>query len=271
MSQVRVPFLMYHAVQGVRTAPISDHADPMYTLTVEAFERQLSFLKKAGFQTITLAEFLAWQRNRDRLPPKPVVLTFDDGHPSHLDVVVPRLVEHGFRGTFAVVADWIGTDKSFPVEGLKTLQRAGMEIISHGLTHEPLTDAAPARLLDELKTSKVKLEGWLGTPVKALAIPRGYCSVRVRQAAYEFGYQAVCTSRPGYNNELSDPYNLARLPVRARQSMNEFTGMLEARWPNRVWDAGGYMVREGTKRILGRKLYDRLRGFILKNPPPPEG
>ena len=258
MSRPAVPFLMYHAIGGERT-----DVDPVYTVTLEEFEQQMAYLRRAGFQTITMSQFLAWHGYGDPLPAKPILLTFDDGDPSHYELVFPRLRQYGFCGLFAVVPSWIGTPRSFSVEQLRALQAAGMEIISHGLNHLPLTDLSLPQLREELAVSKSRLEGWLGKQVKALAIPRGYCSLRVRQVAYEAGYQVIFTSRPDHNNRECDLFNLGRLPIRANMRPEEFAGLVQAHPARRALEMGSYLVRHSAQRLLGPKRYDRLRAFLL--------
>jgi len=149
MKPNRIPFLMYHVIHRPGDAADSQKEDPVYRVSLEEFDRQLAYLRRGGFQTITLSEFVAWHRYDDPLPEKPVVLTFDDGHPSHLELVLPRLTQYGFRGIFAIVAGWVGTPRSIPAEGLRALQSAGMEVISHGMHHAPLVDLSPVEMRKE--------------------------------------------------------------------------------------------------------------------------
>ena len=269
MNPPTVPFLMYHAIRsvpGTYQVPGTSAAevDPVYTVTLDEFEQQLAYLRRSGFHTVTLTEFLAWHRYGDPLPTNPIVLTFDDGDPSHFELALPRLTQYGFRAVFAVVPSWIGTTRSFSIEQLHTLQTAGMEIISHGMHHIPLTDLELPQLREELFASRTQLEVWLGKPIQALAIPRGYCSVRVRQIAYEAGYQVICTSRPDRNHRDSDPYNLGRIPIKADMSPEEFADLVQAHPIQRALQLAGYLIRTSFQRLLGPKRYDRLRGFLLR-------
>ena len=288
-SRLAVPFLMYHAIRGestlrqacpepgrraqgdrgtgtVRAEPVEARtmADPVYTVSLADFEQQLAYLHRAGFQAISLAQFQAWHHYGDPLPPKPIVLTFDDGDPSHHELVLPRLMQYRFCGVFAVVPSWIGTPRSLSVEQLRGMQVAGMEIISHGMHHLPLTDLGTPQLREELVDSRRQLEVWLGKPVHALAIPRGFCSVRVRQVAYEGGYQLICTSRPDRNFQHSDPYNLARFPIKAHLQLEEFSRIVQAHPGQHALGFAGYWVRHSAQRVLGPKRYDRLRAFLLR-------
>ena len=261
MNWPGIPFLMYHAIRGENG---SGEADPRYTVALAEFERQLAYLHEAGFQTISLAQFLDWHRHGDSLPANPIVLTFDDGDPSHFELVLPRLKQHGFRAAFSVVPSWIGTTRSLSVEQLRALQAAGMEIMSHGMHHIPLTDLPLPKLRQELLASRIQLEAWLKRPVLALAIPRGFSNVRVRKAINESGYQVVCTSRPRHNHRSSDRYTLGRIPIRAHVRLDDFIGLVQGHTGQHARELSSYWVRHSAQRLLGTKRYDRLRGFLLR-------
>ncbi len=264
MTDARIPFLMYHAIQPLgNPQPPAGTTDPVYTVRLPEFERQLAHLKKSGFQTITLLEYLTWRRGGFSLPKKPILLSFDDGDPSHIEWVLPRLAQYQFRGVFAVVTDWIGTPKSLSVDQLRILSSAGMEVISHGKEHRPLVELTPAAIRQELEGSRVQLEAWLGKPVRALAIPRGYLNPRVLQTAYESGFEAILTSRPGENSKDSDPYNLARSAVKAACDLEDFIQLAQGHAGRRLVEMGGYLIRRGAQRTMGVKGYDRLRSLLL--------
>jgi peptidoglycan/xylan/chitin deacetylase (PgdA/CDA1 family) len=87
------------------------------------------------------------------IPAKTVVLTFDDGHRTHLEFVAPLLREHGMRATFFVTAGWMDDRAHYlDFEGVAELARLGFEIgnHTHGHTSQHSAEAAPA-LPDELR------------------------------------------------------------------------------------------------------------------------
>lgn len=74
---LNVPVLLYHRVGKL---PIHPGLDWRLTIQKGAFDAQMEWLHRNGFHAITpleLFDALEWGR---RLPPRPVLLTFDDGY-----------------------------------------------------------------------------------------------------------------------------------------------------------------------------------------------
>ena len=59
------------------------------------------------FCAMTLASGVGRAVEREPIPDRTVVLTFDDAVRSHLDFVAPLLKEHGFQATFFVSHRWL--------------------------------------------------------------------------------------------------------------------------------------------------------------------
>jgi biofilm PGA synthesis lipoprotein PgaB len=91
--------LCYHDLSRQDTDP--------YAVTPRAFANQMAALKEAGFETISLEEFTAYQRGEDvDLPERPLLITFDDGTKSNWIFADPILREAGFEATdFLITAD----------------------------------------------------------------------------------------------------------------------------------------------------------------------
>ena len=86
------------------------------------------------------------------VPPKTVVLTFDDAVKSHLEVVAPLLKEHGFGATFFITHAWMTDPAHFlSWDEVGQLHRMGFEIGNHSWTHAGFnTPRAAASLAGEL-------------------------------------------------------------------------------------------------------------------------
>lgn len=93
-----------------------------------------------------------WVYASEPVPPKTVVLTFDDAVRSHLEVVAPLLKEYGFGATFFICHAWMNDKEYFlSWEEVAELQRMGFEIGNHTWTHAGFnTPAMAARLAGEL-------------------------------------------------------------------------------------------------------------------------
>ena len=71
-----VPVLLYHGVAPV--SGFSKRADADLGIDPETFARQMVLLDQAGYETITLDEFVQFTRRKGvSLPPRPLLLTFD--------------------------------------------------------------------------------------------------------------------------------------------------------------------------------------------------
>jgi peptidoglycan/xylan/chitin deacetylase (PgdA/CDA1 family) len=91
-----VPVLMYHHIS---TSP------GMITVTPGHFAAQMAYLARAGYRTLgagQLAAFLAGEP----MPPKSVVLTFDDGYLDNWVYAHPVLQRHGFTALCFLVSSW---------------------------------------------------------------------------------------------------------------------------------------------------------------------
>ena len=70
----KVPVLIYHSI-----ANDHDHLWKALSLPVDVFERQLLYLQRNGFNTVTLYQLHSYMKDGSCLPPNPIALTFDDG------------------------------------------------------------------------------------------------------------------------------------------------------------------------------------------------
>jgi peptidoglycan/xylan/chitin deacetylase (PgdA/CDA1 family) len=98
-----VPVLMYHSI-----APeIEGWAFKYLSIHPDVFEDHIVTLKSAGYTGILLSDLFDFVSGKRRLPPKAVVLTFDDGYLDNWVFAFPILRKHGFKGTVFVSTDFI--------------------------------------------------------------------------------------------------------------------------------------------------------------------
>lgn len=91
-----IPVLLYHGivVQGDR-----------FSLTENDFKEQLFALKRAGYETVTLEEFLAFSRGERELPERSFLLTFDDGRRDSYERADPLLEALGYTAVMFIATD----------------------------------------------------------------------------------------------------------------------------------------------------------------------
>jgi peptidoglycan/xylan/chitin deacetylase (PgdA/CDA1 family) len=125
-------------------------------------------------------------------------LSFDDGHPTWRDVVVPLLAELGVPATFFVTTGLIGRPDNLSWNDVRDLLAAGHGIGSHSVTHPRFADCDEASARREIVASKHELEDELGVAVRDFAAPYGNPVVDLRdrrvRAARQAGYRSFATT-----------------------------------------------------------------------------
>jgi peptidoglycan/xylan/chitin deacetylase (PgdA/CDA1 family) len=192
-----VPILTYHSL---------DTSGSVISLSPDRFRAHVQGLRVRGFRAVALGDLLdAWDRGR-ALPPRTVVLTFDDGFASVREVAAPALAEAGFRATVFVVAGRLGARNDWPTQGrglpvrpllsasdLRGLVTSGFEVGAHGVTHARLDGLGDAALFEEVAGARHRLEDAIGAAVRVFAYPEGRADARARALAAEH-YRAACST-----------------------------------------------------------------------------
>lgn len=92
-----LPVVMYHQL----TKRNSDAGK--YVLTVENFEKDLIYLKKRGYHSVTVEELIAYSEGKCDLPDKSVMITFDDGCETVYAYALPLLEKYGFNAVCFII------------------------------------------------------------------------------------------------------------------------------------------------------------------------
>jgi peptidoglycan/xylan/chitin deacetylase (PgdA/CDA1 family) len=211
--------LMYHKV----AEPPAASRHPQLHVAPAQFERQLALLRAMGRTAVPLSRYAAYRRGEAALPPRPVVITFDDGYRDNHHAALPILQRFGYTATVFLVSRLVGgTNRWDPNEPpaplldaaeIREMQRAGIDFQSHTCTHARLT-AVPADVARrELRESRDDLEQLLGARVTAIAYPWGEYDATVLRLAEEAGYEVGVIVRRRTNFDRTPPLALRRIPV----------------------------------------------------------
>lgn len=224
--RIVLPVLMYHRID-VPNARLSALTRKL-TVHPADFERQMTWLKTRGFTALTQEEVYKALMHGRSLRRKPVVITFDDGYRNVFGKASPILARLGFHATAYVISSRISNgDPSFltwPL--LRSLERRGVAIGSHTVSHRDLTEVTDAELRAELVNSRRALEHRLGHRVQWLAYPFGAYDGRVVQAAGRAGYVVAVSTMPGACQESNHPLELRRIRVLDTTTMSDFKAMM---------------------------------------------
>ena len=232
---------MYHAVEDAPRPPQYKH---FYVLADE-FAGQMRMLKRAGYTPITFPMLAAARAGTAPLPPKPVLLTFDDGYVNLKRNVHPLLGEMGFCYTVFLVServgktnDWVTADgyEATPLLSWADIgemqQGRHVSFEAHTATHPKLSQLSLDDARRELRDSKTAIEQKLQSPVSVLCYPYGDVSGSVAKLAGEIGYAQAVTTEFGRARPGDDPLRLPRISVYhvPPVSLTYGIGALNFRW-----------------------------------------
>jgi peptidoglycan/xylan/chitin deacetylase (PgdA/CDA1 family) len=211
-----VPILMYHE--------IGDPDGPWESLYVSeaSFRNQMEYLKSNGYNTITLRDL---QKNREglrRLPPKPIVITFDDGYSSMYSLVYNLFKETGMKGVFYIYPKKFGSWNSLTEEEIKEMSDNGMEIGSHSMSHLNMHKMNKNQLKYEVEESKKILEDITNRPIESFCYPAGRLSESLIEELINAGYTNAVTTKYGIYSHDDNIYKIKRIRINYSDSLNVF-------------------------------------------------
>lgn len=261
-----IPILMYHAVAEHPAA-----ATRRLSVRPEMLAVQLGLLRRQDFTALTFSGLCAALRGEAELPPRPIVLTFDDGYADFHREALPLLARYECVATVFITTGWVadagkhaaGTplDRMMTWSQIDEVAAAGIDIGAHSHSHAQLDQLPAAELRHELATSKLLLEGRLGREVPALAYPYGYSGARVRAAVLDAGYRHAAAVSNATARPTADLIALPRLTIRRSTSLDAFRRIVNGQGipkifcTDRALTAGWSVVRRGryaVARALGR-------------------
>ena len=216
--------LMYH---DIREEPVEGSG---VIISRETFRAQMQALSEAGFETVTFDDLIAFVDRGRRLPARPIVITFDDGYRSNLELAAPILEEFGMSATINVIGSSRGRDTHiragvpiiphFTWEEARPWVEAGVIQIQHhshdmhhvyhletaetfreGVLQRPGESDADYRaaFFADFNTLRQAIEEALGTEVTVFAYPYGHYSADTEAMLRELGVRVTLTTHPGTN------------------------------------------------------------------------
>lgn len=199
-----VPILEYH----VLGAPPEGAPYPELYVGRTDFEKQMDWLEEHEYEAVTLEQVEeAWYHN-GKLPPKPVVISFDDGYRPQYTFALPTLRKHGWAGVLNLKAEGSELYES----NVKAMIAAGWELAAHTIHHLDLTELGEEELQEEVAGSREILQKEFKVPVNNFCYPAGQFDETVVAAVEAAGYTGATTEISGFA-EKDAPYELARLEI----------------------------------------------------------
>lgn len=221
-----IPVLTYHHLLKNEENKRFRHTST--TTSDVAFSNQMTYLKQAGYDTISLYQLEAYLKNQINLPGKAIVLTFDDGLKSVYRYAYPVLKDYGFRATAFIISSrikrhpqkWNPDSLQFmSVSELKQIQDV-FDVQSHThFLHRTDGNRQPILLSRSLHNIEFDFErsrralSQFNPHVLYLSYPFGGYNQRAIQAAQDAGFHLAVTTVQGKVKPGDNPYTLKRLYI----------------------------------------------------------
>lgn len=224
-----VPVLMYHYIR-INPDP-RDRTGFSLSVTPATFHAQMAYLARNHFNVIPLSRAVAAIRTHRPLPPRSVVLTFDDGYADFYTTAVPELRRYGFTATDYVVPNLVGRGSFMTWSQVIAADRLGFTIGAHTMNHVALAGVARSRARAEMAQSKQALEQMLGHPVIEFAYPYGSFNGYLAGQARAMGFESAASTMPGAGHDLGELWSLHRQRVSGWTTMASFAGLVNGPRP----------------------------------------
>ncbi len=223
-NSLKIPIFIYHSVRPhIKNEPKKQDD---FDITPELLEREIVYLQNNGYTTITLDE-LANDLENGKLSPatKPVILTFDDGWRNQYKYAFPILKKYHATGVFYIYTNPIGKKHFLTWDQIKEMDKAGMTIADHTLSHPYFKNTPLDEIKKEVTESKAIIERELGKPVLHFASPFGYTNPQIMAIVKEAGYKTARTTYKGIYHTKDDLLKLRG--ILADDNFNDFVAVLQ--------------------------------------------
>jgi peptidoglycan/xylan/chitin deacetylase (PgdA/CDA1 family) len=193
-----------------------------------------------------------------------VLITFDDGYLSWVDVCLPILKKQNIQAVFFVNSGLVDASKEsgeqeayvqenlylrtkrkiISWEGIKTLEREGHTIGGHTKTHRRLSELQEAEQEIDIQEDKARIEEILQKKISLFAFPfgnRGDYTPVTSEIAFKTGYNHVFSTEPAFLN-IATLSTIPRLCIEDGCTKSELVR----------WIEGGYDLYSKVKKLCAR-------------------
>jgi len=220
----RANVLMYHS--------ISDDG-LFFCVKPDVFRKQMTYLATHRFNVVSLDKLFEYFLSKN-IPPKTIVLTFDDGYEDNYKMAFPVLREHNLPATIFLTTGWIGSadnkvkKKIMDLDQIRELHDSGLiDFQPHTLHHFKLSGLDPERQQEEIIQSKEFIDDLLKKNCRYFAYPHGRYTETTISILQTGNFQLALTTKGGLVNPSSDRFQLKRNAIDSQVNTMQFKGIVK--------------------------------------------
>jgi len=246
MNKLNINTLVLHRVVRNKTINFED-------ITEETLEK---ILQEGDGHLKTIEKALSSDEDE-----KSICLTFDDGHKSDIELVLPKLLKIGGAATFFIVKDYLNNDGFMNNKDVLQLSNQGMQIGSHSMTHPNFLEINDSKRMEELISSKRYLEDLTSKEVSTFSFPFGFVSKSLIEMVFEAGYEYCCTSQHGLLNKYSTI--IPRNSINGGQNISTILRSMNPTFLTRTY----WYLEDSIKphmKAMSPRLYKKMRNLISR-------
>ncbi len=226
LSLVIIETLMYIKLSFESSIPILAYHDVIENpinetdVSIANFEKQMKYLYKHNYKTLSLDEFYNWKKGK-KIEGKKVVLTFDDGKESFYKTVVPILKKYNFKAAVFVIGTAINADNYLTYNQIQDLKdnykNISVEAHSYNLHMGNFVTSDNY----DIYNSDMQIEK--ECKYKYYAYPFGIKNDNYIKALKDNGYKMAFMYSPSkWTNKRQNNYEITRVPIYKNNSLLKF-------------------------------------------------
>lgn len=235
---VKVPVLMYHHIVSENHKKYQNNNS---VISEVQFREQMDWLKEQDYITITPEELYEFAVKEAPLPSGAVLITFDDGYKSNVEIAYPILKRNGQKAAIFVIGRSIEKESQGvqnPYKKQESLTYADMErtrdvfeFHSHTYDLHKMVRGIPVLLREQREWIQRDFDiqaKWLQS--SHFAYPFGKYNESTLEILQEKGFKTGYTIQKGYVTRESFPLELPRFGITPNLSMEAFEEILTGEW-----------------------------------------
>lgn len=171
LNRKQVPILCYHQIRAYK--PGDSFTAKQFIVPPDIFKDQMKALHDSGYQTILPDQLRNYLLSGEDLPPKAVLISFDDGCDEQYDVTREVLDPYKMKAAFFIMTVSINRPNYMKADQIKALSDKGHSIGLHTWDHHNVKKYLGEDWVKQIEKPRAALEKIIGKPVVHFAYPFG--------------------------------------------------------------------------------------------------